>query len=398
MTVLYEPLTAWRSTEVAMTAEHARQLAATKVATVEPASGGETWLVTTGSKVGVVVGDGWEIRIRPKLLIPKLMFLLAYSLRPDGWRDLSSDFGASDFFEAVASGFSYHAERALLPGVLHGYRVVDEREPGVRGRVRFADQFARLPGLPLPVELTYDEFSADITENQMLRAAAELLLRFPRVPPAARRRLRWVRAALDEVSMPMDTRRTTAPPTTRLNARYEASLALAELILQRSSIIAEHGRTRSTTFLFDMNEVFESFLYAALDEAFRRFGGTLRRHAPIRLDVEEGLRMEPDMTWWKPAARCRAVIDAKYKSLVDRATMPNADAYQMLAYCVALGLPRGFLIYAKDAGELTRVHRIRRHDYVIDVRAVDVELPPEKLLDQVSEIACVIAEPLAAAA
>lgn len=147
-----------------------------------------------------------------------------------------------------------------------------------------------------------------------------------------------------------------------------------------------------------MNEVFESFLYAALEEAFRRIGGSLRRHAPTHLDVEEGLRMEPDMTWWRPVGRCRAVIDAKYKSLVERATMPNADAYQMLAYCVALGLPRGFLIYAKDDGERTRLHRIRRHGYEIDVRAVDVELAPDRLLRQVREIAELIAEPLAAAA
>lgn len=42
-----------------------------------------------------------------------------------------------------------------------------------------------------------------------------------------------------------------------------------------------------------------------------------------------------------------AVADAKYKDLKPD-EWPNADLYQMLAYCVALGLPSGLLIYASD--------------------------------------------------
>jgi 5-methylcytosine-specific restriction enzyme subunit McrC len=101
--------------------------------------------------------------------------------------------------------------------------------------------------------------------------------------------------------------------------------------------------------------------------------------------------MRTDITWHGPEG-VRAVIDAKYKSLVDRATMPNADAYQMLAYCVALGLPRGYLVYAKDTGEGERRHRVVRHGYELEVRAVDVELEPELLLEQVDGIADSIVE------
>lgn len=126
------------STEVAMTPDHARQLATTKIVTVEPASGGETWRLTTGSKVGVVVGDGWEIRIRPKLAIPQLMFLLAYSLRPDGWRDLTSDYGASDFFEAVASGFAYHDVLARINSQF-GNRAADAFQRSQKGAHNVVD-------------------------------------------------------------------------------------------------------------------------------------------------------------------------------------------------------------------------------------------------------------------
>ena len=73
-------------------------------------------------------------------------------------------------------------------------------------------------------------------------------------------------------------------------------------------------------------------------------------------------------------------------------TMPNADAYQMLAYCVALGLPRGYLVYAKDSLEPERRYDVVRHGYSIRVFSVDVELEPEDLLHQVDLIAAAIAQ------
>jgi 5-methylcytosine-specific restriction endonuclease McrBC regulatory subunit McrC len=85
-----------------------------------------------------------------------------------------------------------------------------------------------------------------------------------------------------------------------------------------------------------------------------------------------------------------AVIDAKYKSIANR-TMPNADAYQMLAYSIALSRRRGFLVYAKDSGEQQRRHTIRHSGHVIDVRVLDVGLEPTKLLMEVDALAVDIA-------
>lgn len=67
--------------------------------------------------------------------------------------------------------------------------------------------------------------------------------------------------------------------------------------------------------------------------------------------------------------------------------------------CITLGIRRGFLIYAKDETQRTRSHHIKRHEYEIDVRAVDVEAEPAVLLAQIEEIAdAVAASPLSVAA
>jgi 5-methylcytosine-specific restriction enzyme subunit McrC len=399
VTTAYEPLTAWANREPRrIDPEHAQEIARCDGIRVELRTAPDQFLLSTDSRVGVLVGAGWELRIEPRLPIPHLLYLLAYSMRPAGWRDLVASFGERrDLVSALANGFAFHAERALEQGVLRGYAAIEERRHVLRGRIRFGDQLSRIPGLPMPLEVSYDDHTPNVVENRMVLTAAEQLLRLPRLSSTARRRLLHLRALLEEVEPLPPGREVTAPPTTRLNVRYESALALAELILRGRSLVHSAGGTPSTAFLFDMNEVFERYLYARLRDSFKPYGGEVRSSRIGHLDHERGIPLEPDITWWRGGV-CRGVIDAKYKSLFEGSTMPNADAYQMLAYCIALRLPRGFLVYAKDAGAGIRRHTVVVHGYEIHVRSVDVTLEPRDLEAQFDTIAAEVAASARAAA
>jgi 5-methylcytosine-specific restriction enzyme subunit McrC len=386
-------LRAWSTLSVELPARIAEEVKKSKLVDVRLGTAPGHWELVSESSVGVVVGSDWELRVEPKIEIPQLLFLVAYAHSQDGWRDIMAGFGREDqLLDVVASGFAIHCERAIERGLLRGYVHCEESRPDLRGRIRFAHQIARNPGLPLPLELSYDDFTADVRENRLMRTALEVLLRLPRIPTRAREKLLGVRAALGDVAILRDRRDFVAPAITRLNNRYEAALVLAELILRHSSVTASSGEVSSATFVFDMNRVFEDFVGAALTEAFRPVGGEIRLQHPDRLDsdLRVALPIKPDITWWR-RTQCLAVIDAKYKSILDR-TMPNADAYQMLAYCIALDRLRGFVVYAKDYGERQRQHTIRHSGHVIDVRVLDVGLEPRDLLRQVDALAADIAQ------
>jgi 5-methylcytosine-specific restriction enzyme subunit McrC len=320
------------------------------------------------------------------------MFLLGYAVDRKGWRDAAAAFGAEEhLFAALASGFAFHAERAISPAPIRGYVGLEDRAPVLRGRLRIADQMARWPGLPVPLEIVYDDYTADIPENRMVRGAAELLLRFPLVPVQARKRLLRVRAALEDVAPMAPDRGARAPAITRLNRRYEAILALAELVLRGSSITTKNGEITSVSFVFDMNQVFEDFLSIALRRSLERRGGrVVLQHRREHLDAGRTIRLIPDITWWR-AGRCLAVIDAKYKPIAD-GRFPNADAYQMLAYCTGFRLPCGYLVYAKarDAISGDQQHRIVHAEKTIHVRAIDVDLEPDALLANIDSLAAEI--------
>jgi 5-methylcytosine-specific restriction enzyme subunit McrC len=356
--------------------------------------------VAAAQYVGVVRTGGCELWIHPKLPIARLLFLLGYARDPKGWRDNDPAFGEADsLVEALARAFARHAERALARGLLQGYRSTEDAQPAIRGRIREADQLRRRFALPLPVEVRYDDYTTDILENQLLRTAARRLLRVPGVSGDSSRRLRRLVALTREVSdLPFAWAR---PPVirTRLNQRYFPAVRLAELALRATSPEFTPGAGQGIAFLFDMNKVFEDFLTAELGAALQRHGGQAKPQHPQALDAAGQLTIRPDLTWWSQG-RCLAVAEIKYKSLADQEP-PEADIYQLLAYCTALRLPEGHLIYAH--GEATpATYVIGAAATRIIVSTVNLDQPPSPLLAALDRLAARItghphpAPPLAA--
>ena len=196
-----------------------------------------------------------------------------------------------------------------------------------------------------------------------------------------------IRAVLEAVDPLVDWRGVAAPPITRLNERYASALALAELILAaRLGERRESGDVRSTTFVFDMNKVFEDFVTAAFRESMRRHGGDGARPGEgVLAGRRQALdaQARPELVERRQRASRSSTRSTRRSTTASCAT----DAYQMLAYCTAYGLRRGYLVYAHDSGEQARTHRVRHSGHEIIVATLDVGKQPADLLADVAALA-----------
>lgn len=387
-----------RPVELALPAEVGQLLAVSGVVTATPTVRAGRWLIAPTTKVGVVRVDDVEVWIRPKIDIRRLVFLLGYALSPRGWRDTDVPLApAADLVTAVAYAFVRQAERATAGGLLQGYRTVEDTLTVVRGRIREADQLRQRFGLPLPLDVTYDEFTVDIAENQLLRTATERLLQLPRLSPAVRQSLRRLLFVAFADLSPLPGRRPTAAwQPTRLNTHYQVAVRLAEMILAAQSFEHQQGTVRSSGFVFDMAVVFEDFVCVALREALTDTVGRVHLQYRTHLDEAAVVDIRPDLVITS-GLRPVAVLDAKYKAAKDRtrkpAGFPQADLYQMLAYCTVLGLRTGHLVYARG-GESPARHRVTGIDVTLVCHALDLDQDPAELLDDVARLAAVlVAEP-----
>jgi 5-methylcytosine-specific restriction enzyme subunit McrC len=357
--------------------------------TVEPSIGSEgAYDLTPGSWVGSINLGSTSIIIYPKIHVSRVLFLILYSMDDVGWRDEDFEFAEErDLIEALAVAFSYRLKRLASHGLLRGYRGEQAALPMVRGRILFEQQLRNRYGAFLPVELAFEEHTADIEENRILRAAIQALRRGNIRSTGANIVLQRLDHDFDGVNH-VSYSGNTVPRInyTRLNEHYRPAVELARRILGNRSISLNHGIQSGSAFLVDMNRIFEDFLFVALKNTAAFSSLDLVQGCTgheLKLDEEGKYTLLPDISCWA-GDFCRFIADAKYKD-IDSKEPPNADICQMLAYCTATKLQSGLLIYAGSRkSEFVTIRNCGRR---IMITSIDLKSPPSGILIQVNEIA-----------
>ncbi|WP_181038601.1 restriction endonuclease [Arthrobacter sp. ZGTC131] len=331
-----------------------------------------------------------QLDVRPKgrLGLSRLLFLLGYAGNQGFGDDPVAAAEDTELWSALAASLAQLAERALQRGVLQGYLTVDESLRTVKGRIRISDQISRRPGMLVPLEVSYDEFTEDIAENRILRAALDRMSRVPGVRPDVLSRLRQLKGKLDAATRLQPG--APLPPwrASRMNTRYHAALRLAEVILRNASAEAGEGQQQTASFVVDMGQVFEDFVGAALRQAMAAFPGEMRLQYNAMLNEavrdSDRLTVRPDAVHLL-GGRPVVVYDAQYRARSDQGASLSADHFQMLAYCTALRVPTAWLIYA-GAGEM-KLRRILNTDIDIVEFPLDLSLPPSEILAALADLA-----------
>jgi 5-methylcytosine-specific restriction enzyme subunit McrC len=381
-----------KSEPYVLSSDEVAGLLGTRAVSIAPSEDRGSYVMTPGSLVGTVALPNLSVAIRPKIEVKRLLFLVSYALDPTRWHDQQFDLPEdAGVLEAVIPAYISQVRRATRRGLIQGYTVHEEALPLLRGRLRFDDQIRRHYGMTPPAESRFDDYTEDIEMNRLLRAATRALGRQRLRRGEGRRDLRLLDRALDRAT-PIEYDRRFIPTITytRLNEHYRPAIELARLILRESSFDLGHGEVSGTSFLLDMNDVFENFLVVALREALKVSESEFPQGArgrPLHLNSDEHgprVRLRPDLSWWD-GDRCVFVGDAKYKRLSVKG-FEHADLYQMLAYTVATDLPGGLLIYAVGERE-ERTYTVRHAGKKLEVCTLALDGTPEKILSRVAELA-----------
>lgn len=321
------------------------------VAEVEP---GRYELVAS-SLVGTAVLPGLNILVRPRFRsMGNVFFLLGYGQGFTKWGAEQFPYETEpDVFKAMAWPFEAEVARALRFGVLRGYEEREELLPTLRGRPDIGAQLREAPGRPYPMACRFVEFLDDTEFNRVIKAAIRRIRRLPGLDRGLAVRLRHHLAAYANVADSFVQPDAPAPLFNRLNEHWRGASILARLILSQRTLVDRHGRVQGITFSVDMNKLFEEFIRAVVGRVARRRGFELAppKHKPWFSDQ---VRMQPDLVIRKRTKTPLAVADAKYKKVVPSGDKwSHANLYQLLAYCLAMDLRRGVLIYAESEGEFS---------------------------------------------
>lgn len=339
----------YESCSADLTRQQAEVLQREKAVDVVPTAGGR-WRITANSLVGTLDVAGVRLLIRPKIKPENLFLLMEPGLPPQAWGREPFEYDTtSNLLPSFVAFFARTIETTLARGVLRSYENRRESLISFRGRIDTAGQFRRA-GVLVPMACTYDDFTVDIVENRVLRAAVRRALRVPGVAVTERGRLERQLAALEGVSdVHVRPEAFDSIHLTRLNAHYAPALRLARLVLANLTLKDQAGATSASSFTVDMNDLFQRFVTQRLRSALRGRVEVLDEPL-VHLGQDRRVPMSPDLVFRTARERIVYVGDVKYK-LADNARGRSGDYYQLLAYTTALDLPEGVLIYCRGKGE-----------------------------------------------
>lgn len=331
---------------VTLTPSQVDALASADAFALRPIASEGSWQLSATHHVGIARFGDLQINVTPKVGVHRLIELLSNSLDRFVWEDqdvlVASD---DDLLSVIATSFVRRAERVLRAGVLQGYRTESDSMHTVRGRIDLGRQVSRNAGLPLPVAVTYDEYTTDIIENQIIAGAAHVLRRVGYLPPTIKTRLRRIGYQLDGVQPAPPSPSPTRVSWTRLNQPYRTVIELARMVLRTASFLAssQAGGT-SDAYLVDMNKVFEDVVGTGLLQALQSNGFTVRLQHHDHLDIDRRIKIQPDVVI-RRNSEVVAIADIKYKR-PSLGGVSNDDLYQAIAYATRYGLNHVTLIFA----------------------------------------------------
>lgn len=299
--------------------------------------------------IGVVRLSGLTIQIRPKYagdelgVLQLLQHAGGYGALKPVPVDRTLRTSGIDLLDLLCHLLAEEASSILRDGVIHDYTTEEETLRSLRGSLMLKEQMTRRYGQLDQLECRFDEFHADVIENQLLRTGIAAAARVCD-DRGVRSALRRTENLLSEVSStgPLDTGHYRSRISySRRNERYRRAHELAYLLLDHLGVddLYAAGDLESFAFLVDMNRVFESFVTALIDEAFKgtpwRVTPQRRVHSVVR-DQLTGKRYSsiiPDVVL---TDRRHAIpFDCKYK-LYGSKKIASADVYQSFLYAYAL--------------------------------------------------------------
>lgn len=354
---------------------------------VRPSFDGNAYVVNPGSTVGVIrLPSGPQLELRPKVPLRSLLWMLSsvYGVPHEMLDDTVQITRFDQVIEIVADAFARMVEHRIDLGLYRNYVEEEDNLPTIRGRIMIAADIHRNAVLRHRTYCRYTTYSWNLPENQVTRHVVHLLSRW-----GLSRRLTGRLLALDSQFDEVERVHFRAADVDRFvynrqSIDYQPIHRLCQLFLEGASLSEEAGDRSFDGFLLDMNVLFERFITRALRD---RLGHPFRLddQLQITLDRERSVTILPDLVVSRDGTQV-LVADCKYKRL-NTGEHKNHDLYQLLAYCTALELREGVLIYPRHLVDVATKVTVRGTDVRLREQSVDLGGSPGEVMDELDRLA-----------
>ena len=255
--------------------------------------------------------------------------------------------------EAYLELYVRHLAHEWRKGQIKQYVLQEENRSSLKGKLIFPVQLRENLLHQERFFTASDEFTPDNSVSQLLKAALRIChqqLFSDTVAADARNLLQDFGEVTD---IQQDVKNILYVQIDRRISRFEQLINMAKFILKDVSPGTAKSGDSVYSLMFDMNIVFEKFIFAEMKLALRneplRVKSQIRGRSLLRKDGRRQFALRPDIgVYQNKNSLC--IIDTKWKRLSVTRPYQNvsqADIYQMYAYGKEYDFPKVILLYPR---------------------------------------------------
>lgn len=335
--------------------------------------------------VGVIqTKDGTTIEILPKIInldeekSKEILIKMLKTLKKSPFKNFNTanlKAHKMPLLEIFISMFLEELSKLIQKGIKSDYVQKEENLKFLKGKLKISEQIKQNSVHKERFFVLYEEFSSDRVENRLIKTTLEYLYKKSK-SNKNQQRIREFLFVFDEIktshNIKIDFEKL------KLNRQmkdYEQVLLWCKTFLLENSFSPYKGNDIAFALLFDMNLLFESYVYDYLKRkgGFENIKNQDKKHH-LAYENEKGkFALKPDIV----VDDGKIIIDTKWKILSEIKSnqgISQSDMYQLYAYGKKYKSENLYLIYPKDeVVECSLYHYYEDKELPLKVLFFDVE-------------------------
>jgi 5-methylcytosine-specific restriction enzyme subunit McrC len=326
-------------------------------------------VLQTQNYVGVIqTKNGTTIEILPKIqniddeIAKKILIKMLKTLKNSLFKNFNMahlKLSKLPLFDIFITMFLDELSKLVQKGIKSDYITKEENLKFLKGKLLINQQIKHNTVHKERFFIEYQEYFSDRVENRLIKATLQYLYKKSK-STRIQQRIREFLFVFDEISICKDIKiGFSKVKLDRQMKDYEQILVWCKIFLLGSSFSPYKGDDIAFALLFDMNLLFESYVYHYLKKYgnYKNIKAQDKTHHLVYLDGAKKFQLKPDIV----IDNGKIIADTKWKLISeDKANqgISQSDMYQLYAYGTKYHLCESmYLIYPYDGYDISNSYK-----------------------------------------
>ena len=375
--------------------------------------------IETTSWVGVIKYKNTHFQILPKLIYTKeykedydektkeeiksnilknLIFMLSYTKKLDIKTSNESRLSTAKnpFIEILIREYAKSLFECLKRLTPKRYVREEDNLNYLKGKIKFTENLRYNSSNQAKFYCEYDEFSENNILNQLFLFVSTCLYNISN-DSYNKKTLKFIMNYYADIKLVrFDRFKAEKIKLSRNQELFKKPFNLAKMFVEKTSVDLSKNKFENITLIWDMNKLFEEFVFEIMKKNESDFGWTFTAQKGKRLLAgDDNKKRNTYVDIYAENDKDKIILDTKYKIFTGTDDFSNADVFQVSTYCLLHNADKAVLIYPRWNKEVPNVPSfklntdekdIKINFKTVDLCYVDLKQHLDEITDDIKEI------------